>query len=174
MVRTQVEPLSLEPEVKSLVASMDRDIPVTEVRTMQDRIGLQLAQPRFAMVLLSVFAGLALVLTLVGLYGVMSYSVARRRREIGVRLALGAPRSTVFRMVLQQAGVLVIVGMASGTAATLASGSTLQAYLYGIGARNPLVLAAVSLLVAATGFVAAYLPARRAMQVDPSVALRYE
>jgi predicted permease len=174
VIRTQVEPLSLEPAVKSLVASMDRNIPVTEVRTMPDRIGFELAQPRFAMVLLSVFAGLALVLTLVGLYGVMAYSVARRKREIGVRLALGAPRSLLFRMVLQQAAVPVITGMLLGIAATLASGSMLNAYLYGTGARNPLILAVVCVLVAATGLLAAFLPARRAMQVDPSVALRYE
>lgn len=174
VARTQVEPLSLELPAKSLVASLDRNIPVTEVRTMEDRIGLELAQPRFAMVLLSVFAGLALALTLVGLYGVMAYSVARRRREIGVRLALGAPRAMVFRMVLRQAAVLVLLGMVLGIAATLASGSLLQAYLYGTGARNPLVLVAVCVLVSATGLVAAFLPARRAMQLDPSVALRYE
>jgi putative ABC transport system permease protein len=174
VVRTQVEPLSLEPAAKNLVASMDRNIPVTDVRTMQDRIGLELAQPRFAMVLLSAFSGLALVLTLVGLYGVMAYSVARRRREIGVRLALGAPRAMVFRMVLHQAAVLVIIGIGFGITATLASGSILQSYLYGTSPRNPLVLAGVCVLVATTGLLAAYLPARRAMQVDPAVALRYE
>lgn len=174
VVRTRVEPLSLEPAVKNLLASMDRNVPVTDVRAMHDRIALELAQPRFAMVLLSAFSGLALVLTLVGLYGVMAYSVARRKREIGVRLALGAPRTMVFRMVLQQAGVLVTIGVGLGIAATLASGSMLQAYLYGTGTRNPLVLAAVCGLVAATGLLAAFLPARRAMQVDPSVALRYE
>lgn len=174
VVRTKVESLSLEPAAKNLIASMDRDIPVTDVRTTQDRIGLELAQPRFAMVLLSAFSGLALVLTLVGLYGVMAYSVARRRREIGVRLALGAPRAMVFRMVLQQAAVLVIIGIGIGFPATLASGSILESYLYGTGARNPLVLAGVCLLVAAKGLLAAYLPARRAMQVDPSVALRCE
>jgi putative ABC transport system permease protein len=174
VVRTQVEPLSLEPAAKNLVASMDRNIPVTDVRTMQDRIGLELAQPRFAMVLLSAFSGLALVLTLVGLYGVMAHSVARRRREIGVRLALGAPRAMVFRMVLQQAAVLVIIGIGIGITATLAFGSILQSYLYGTGPRNPLVLAGVCILVATTGLLAAYLPARRAMQVDPAVALRYE
>ena len=174
VVRTVVEPLSLETQAKLVVSSMDPNIPVTDVRTMQNRIGLQLSQPRFAMVLLVSFAGLALVLTLVGLYGVMAYSVAMRRREIGVRLALGAPRQMMFRMVLTQAAVLVSIGMGLGIAAALGSDSMLHAYLYGTGARNPIVLAGVCGLVAATGLMAAYLPARWAMQTDPAVALRDE
>ena len=174
VVRTDLEPLSLEPDARLLVASMDANIPVTDVRTMRDRIGLQLAQPRFAMVLLSAFAGLAVVLTIVGLYGVMAYSVATRRREIGVRLALGAPRQMVFRMVLHQATGLVAVGMGLGIVGALASGSMLQAYLYGTSARNPIVLTGVCGLIAATGLMAGYLPARRAMQVDPAIALRCE
>jgi putative ABC transport system permease protein len=174
VARTSIDPLALEPEVEKLVASMDRDIPITDVRTMHDRIGLELAQPRFAMVLLSAFAVLALVLTLVGLYGVMAYSVTRRTREIGVRLALGAPRRMVLLMVLRQAAVLVVIGMGLGITAALASGSMLRAFLYGTDARNPVVLGGVCALVAVTGLLAAYLPARKAMRVDPSVALRSE
>jgi predicted permease len=174
VVRTAMDPASLEPEVRSLVASMDQDIPVTDVHTMQDLIGLQLATPRFTTVLLSAFAVLALVLTVVGLYGVMAYSVARRTREIGVRLALGAQRSAVLKMVLQQAAVLVLAGIAIGITATLASASVLRSMLYGTGARNPLVLAAVCAVVAVAGMVAAYLPAMRAAGVDPMRALRSE
>ena len=174
VARTSMDPVALEPEVRKLVASMDPDIPISDVRTMHDRIGLELAQPRFAMVLLAAFAGLALVLTLVGLYGVMAYSVTRRTREIGVRLALGAPRRTVLQMVLRQALALILIGSGLGIAAALASGSMLQAFLYGTGARNPVVLASVCGLVAMTGLLAAYLPARKAMRVDPSVALRCE
>ncbi|MGC2298242.1 MAG: ABC transporter permease [Acidobacteriaceae bacterium] len=174
MVRTGMDPMSLEPEVRSLVTSMDRDIPVTDVHTYQDLIGLQLAQPRFAMVLLGAFAALALVLTVVGLYGVMAYSVARRTREIGVRLALGAQRGTVLKMVLRQAGVLVVIGMALGIAATLASAWVLESMLYGTGSRNPLVLAGVCAVVAFAGMVAAYLPAMRAAGIDPMRALRAE
>jgi putative ABC transport system permease protein len=174
VVRTGMDPMSLEPEVRSLVVSMDRDIPVTDVHTMRDLIGMQLAQPRFAMVLLGAFAGLALLLTLVGLYGVMAYSVARRTREIGVRLALGAQRGAVLKMVLRQAAVLVGAGMAIGVIATVASGSVLQSMLYGTGARNPVVLAAVCGVVAIAGMVAAYLPAMRAAGIDPMRALRAE
>jgi putative ABC transport system permease protein len=172
VVRTEVEPGSLEPEVRSLVASMDPGIPVTDVHTMRDLIGLQLGAPRFATVLLSAFAGLALVLTVVGLYGVMAYSVARRTREIGVRLALGAQRGTVLTMVLRQAAVLVATGMALGLAATVAATPVLRSMLYGTGARNPVVLCGVCGVVALTALVAAYLPALRAASVDPMRALR--
>ena len=164
-VRTGMDPMSLEPEVRSLV---------TDVHTMRDLIGMQLAQPRFAMVLLGAFAGLALVLTVVGLYGVMAYSVARRTREIGVRLALGARRGAVLQMVMRQAAILVGAGMAIGLIATVASGSVLQSLLYGTGSRNPVVLAAVCCVVAVAGLVAAYVPAMRAAGVDPMVALRSE
>jgi putative ABC transport system permease protein len=174
VMRTTVDPMSLEPQVRNLVSSMDRDIPVTDVSTMRDLMGLELAQPRFAMILLGAFAGLALVLTVVGLYGVMAYSVARRTREIGVRLALGAQRGTVLKMVLRDAAVLVGVGMAIGIAATLASASVLQSMLYGTASRNPLVLGGVCGVVAFAGLVAAYVPAMRAAGIDPMRALRAE
>ena len=166
--------MSLEPEMRTLVSSMDRDIPVTDVHTYPDLIGMQLAQPRFAMVLLGAFAGLALVLTVVGLYGVMAYSVARRTREIGVRLALGAQRGTVLQMVLRQAAMLVGTGMAIGIVATLASASVLQSMLYGTASRDPMVLAGVCVVVALAGLAAAYLPAVRAAGIDPMRALRSE
>jgi predicted permease len=174
VVRTEMDPMSLEPEVRALVTSMDQDIPVTDVHTMRDLIGLQLAQPRFAMVLLGAFAGLALVLTVVGLYGVMAYSVARRTREIGVRLALGAQRGAVLQMVLEQAGVLVGIGMGLGIAASLGLSPVLKFFLYGTAARNPVVLSGVCGVVALAGLVAAYVPARRAAGVDPMRALRAE
>jgi predicted permease len=174
VARTAVDSMSLEPDARKLVASMDRDIPVTDVHTMRDLIGLELAQPRFAMVLLAAFAALALVLTLVGLYGVMMYSVARRTREIGVRLALGASRRAVMQMMVRQAAVLVGSGMAIGVAISLASASLLRSMLYGAGARNPTVLALVCLVVALTGLLAAYLPALRASGIQPMQALRNE
>jgi putative ABC transport system permease protein len=174
VVRTSVDPLSLEPSVRQLVTSMDKDIPVTDVRTMPELMSLQLSQPRFAMVLLGAFAGLALLLTVVGLYGVMMYSVSRRTREIGVRLALGAQRAMVLRMVLRDAAVLLTGGIALGLAAALASASVLKTMLYGIAARDPWVLAAVCAVVATTGLFSAYLPALRASGIEPMQALRMD
>ncbi len=174
VVRASVDPLSLEPMVRKLVASMDNNIPVTEVHAMRDLMGNGLAQPRFAMALLATFAGLAISLTVVGLYGVMTYSVTRRTREIGVRMALGAPRAVVLTMVLRHAAKLLAMGIAVGIVAVLAFASVLQSMLYGTGSRDPVVLTLVCVGVAFAGLVAAYIPAFRAAKVDPMVALRYE
>jgi predicted permease len=174
VARTRVDPVSLEPEVRHLVSSMDGDIPVTDVLTLRDRIGVELAEPRFAMVLLSAFAALALLLTVVGLYGVMMYSVARRTREIGVRLALGAARGAVQAMVLRQALVLLGVGTAIGLGATLILAPVLGSMLYGVSGRSPAVLLAVCCVVALSGLLAAWLPALRASGIQPMEALRSE
>ena len=174
VVRTSVDPISLEPAVRKLVASMDSDIPVTDVRTMPDMISMRLAQPRFTTVLLGSFSVLSLILTVVGLYGVMAYSVTQRTREIGLRFALGAQRGAVLGMVLRTAATLLGAGIAIGLLAALAFGPILAMMLYGTGPRNPAVLAAVTVVTALAGLLAAYIPAARAASVDPMRALRTE
>jgi putative ABC transport system permease protein len=174
VVRTSVDPLSLEPSVRQLVASMDSNIPVTEVRTMPELLSLQLAEPRFAMVLLGSFAALALILTVIGLYGVMAYSVARRTREIGLRLALGAQRAVVLRMVLRDAALLVGSGIAIGLVGAFLTGPVLAKMLFGAGPRDPFILSVVCAGVALAGMVAAYVPALRAASIEPMQALRTE
>jgi putative ABC transport system permease protein len=160
--------------VQRIVSEMDKDIPVTQVRTMNELMALQLAQPRFSMLLVSTFAGLALVLTIVGLYGIMTHAVTRRTREIGVRMALGAQRELVLRMILRDAAILLLAGIAIGSVSALASASILKSMLYGIGPRDPVVMILVCSGMGAIGLLAAYIPARRAAGVDPMVALRYE
>ena len=140
VVRTSVDPMSLEPAVRKLVAAMDADIPVTDVRTMPDLISLRLAQPRFATVLFGSFAILSLVLTVVGLYGVMAYSVSQRTREIGLRFALGAERGAVLGMILRAAAGVTRgkSAIAIGISAALAFGPILSNMLYGTGPRATL------------------------------------
>jgi putative ABC transport system permease protein len=174
VVRTSVDPLSLEPSIRHLVSTLDKNIPVTQIRTMKELMFRQLSQPRFAMVLVGAFSGLAIVLIVVGLFGVMMYSVARRTREIGVRMALGAQRTGVLKMVLGEAVILLALGIVMGVVAAVVSTSVLQSMLYGVESRNPAVLGLVCVLVTLAGLAAAYVPAFRAAKVDPMVALRYE
>jgi len=174
VVRSSIDQQSLTARIQRILANMDKNIPITDVRTMDELMFKQLSQPRFAMALLSSFAGLALVLTIVGLYGVMTYSVSRRAREIGVRMALGAQRASMLRMILLDAAILLVSGIAIGTACALASSSILQSMLYGIGARDSKIIASVCFAQAVVGILAAYIPAWRAARVDPMVALRYE
>ena len=174
VMRTTMEPRRLEPDVRRLVASLDPDVPITQVHTMRELMFGELSQPRFAMVLLGAFAGLAIVLTIVGLYGVMMYSVVRRTREIGVRMAMGAQRGAVLTMVLRDAAILLALGIGAGLVVSLLSTSVLQTMLYGTGSRNPVVLLLVCLALALAGLIAAYIPAFRAASVDPMKALRSE
>ena len=174
VIRTHLDSLTLEKTVAHLVGTMNADLPITEVSTMQDLMAIQLSQPRFTMILMGTFAALAMVLTIVGLYGVMMYSVSRRTREIGVRMALGAQRSSVLSMVLRDAAILLVIGISVGLVLSLVSTSVIQSMLYGTGARNPAVFAIVSIMVALAGVIAAYIPASRAASIDPTQALRSE
>jgi putative ABC transport system permease protein len=174
MLRTAVSPRTLESAIRGQMAALDPLVPVFQVRTMDELLSTQVVEPRFHTLLLGCFAGIALLLTMVGLYGVVAYSVTRRTREIGLRMALGASRSTVLSMVLKQALVLVLTGLALGLAGALAGGQLLRSMLYGIKPLDPLVLASACCLIGLTGTLAAYLPARRAAKVDPMDALRHE
>jgi len=160
--------------IRQAVAQVDPTIPLSEFISMKDRISDSIAEPRFRTLLLGVFAGLALVLAAAGIYGVMSYSVAQRTREIGIRMALGADRGSVLQMVLAQTARLTLLGIAIGLASSWALTKLLENSLFGVKPHDALTLIAVSVLLSIVALVASYVPARRAMRVDPLVALRYE
>jgi len=148
--------------------------PVAEIASMDQLLARSLSRARFSMLLLSIFAGLALTLAAVGIYGVMAYAVAQRTREIGVRLALGAQPRDVLGMVLLGGGRLAAFGIVLGVVGALTLNRFLRSQLYGVSAHDPLTYAGVALLLGIVALAACYLPARRATRVDPLVALRYE
>ena len=174
VLRTHGDPTDLAPAVRREILAIDKDQPVSEVRTMESWLSDSLARTRFGTLLLSAFAGLALTLAAAGLYGVMSYSVAQRQNEIGVRMALGAKTSDVLRLVVRQGLVLVLVGVALGLAGALALTRVLATLLYDVSATDPLTFAILALLLTAVSAVACYIPARRAARVDPLIAMRYD
>jgi putative ABC transport system permease protein len=171
-VKTSTDPAAIAASIRGMVSSVDPLLPVTRLQTMQRMRASATAQEQFNLLLASVFAVLALVLAAVGLYGVTSYAVAQRTRELGIRLALGAQPADVLRIVLGQGARLVVAGLAVGTAASLALTRVMTGLLFGIDARDPLTFAGVGVLLALVSLVACYIPARRAMHVDPVVALR--
>jgi putative ABC transport system permease protein len=174
VVRTSVDPLSLSRAVRQAVDTVDPLVPTGAVRTMEEMMSRSLALRSFLMRLLGIFGGLALVLASVGLYGVISFVVARRTREIGVRMSLGARPTDVLRLILADGLRLVITGVVVGVVAALLLTRLLESMVYGISPRDPLVFVLVSLIMIAVSLLACYVPARRAMKVDPIVALHYE
>jgi putative ABC transport system permease protein len=174
-VRSEVaNPLGLLPAVQEAVWSVDRNVPLANARTMQDVLAKSVLRRKFAMLLLSIFAGLATLLAAIGLYGVISYSVAQRTKEIGIRMALGGQRSDMVRMVLRQSGALVLTGMLVGIPVAFAATRLLGTMLYGVGVTDVATYLLVLALLAAAAFFASIIPALRATKVDPMVALRYE
>ena len=174
LVRTRGEPLSIAAAVRQEVRAIDKDVPVTKVQTMEKVLGASVAQPRFSMLVVGLFAALALVLSAVGIYGVMAYAVSRRVHEIGVRMALGAGASQVLKLVLKDGMTLALAGIAVGLLGAFALTRLMASLLFGIGAKDPVTFISVAAFLALVAFIACYIPARRATKVDPLIALRNE
>jgi ABC-type antimicrobial peptide transport system permease subunit len=161
-------------EVRSAVWSVNPNLPLANVQTMQEILDDSMARTSFTLVMLGIAAGVALLLGAVGIYGVISYSVSQRTREIGVRMALGAARRDVNRLVLREGVPLIVAGLAFGLAAAFGLTRLMSALLFGVSPVDPITFAAVSTALAAVALVASYLPARRASSMDPTEALRWE
>jgi putative ABC transport system permease protein len=168
------DPLALAPAVKREIESIDPDQPVAQVSTMEKNIRASLAARRLTMTLLGAFAGLALVLASVGIYGVMALSTTQRTREMGIRFALGASRADVLRLVLGKGISLIVVGLAAGLVGAFAASRAMNSLLYGVGTVDAVALLGSIITLAAVAFIACYLPARRASMVNPIEALRTE
>jgi putative ABC transport system permease protein len=174
LVRTSGEPLAIAAAVREQVRALDKDVPVTHIQTMDQVFGASVAQQRFSMLVVGLFAGLALVLASVGIYGVMAYSVAQRAHEIGVRMALGARTAQVLKLILKDGMTLALLGVGVGLAGAFALTRLIATLLFGVTPTDATTLIVVSLALLGVALVACYIPARRATKVDPLVALRYE
>lgn len=173
-IRTTGDPKGMIAAVRSEIASMDSEVPIYDARTLDDYLARSVEQQRFNSFLVGAFAGCALLLTVVGLYGVTSYSVAQHTRDIGVRMALGASRAHVMRMVLGRGASLAAIGIGTGAIAAAIATRFMASLLYGVRPFDAATYAGVAALLAAAALLASYLPARRATRVDPMVALRNE
>ena len=169
-----VDPSTLVAAIKDEIQAINKDVPVSEIGTLEERLARHIAPRRFNSWLLGLFALVALVLAAVGIYGVMSYAVTQRTREIGIRIALGAETKHVLRLTLGQGLKLVMLGVAAGAIASLALTRLMASLLFGISASDPITFVVIALLLTVVALLACYLPARRASRVDPMVALRYE
>lgn len=174
VVRTAVDSRTLLPAIRSEVWAIDKDQPVTDVKTMDEYVSDSVSPRRANALLLAVFAVLAFVLASIGVYGVMAYSVTQRVREIGIRMALGAQRPDVIRLIVGSAMTLVLAGVGIGIASALALSRVLSSLLYGVSATDPMTFALISVLLVSVASLASYIPARRATKVDPMIALRCE
>jgi putative ABC transport system permease protein len=174
VVRSHGEPAGLASSLRAAVRAVDPELPLYAVRTLEDLVAENTAQRRLAVVLLGVFAAIALALAVVGIYGVMAYSVEQRTPEIGIRMALGAHRRDILSMMLKHGLTLALGGIALGLLAALALARLIASLLFGVGAADLPTFALVPLLLVGVAALACYLPARRATRVDPLVALRYE
>jgi putative ABC transport system permease protein len=174
VVRTSVDPLSLASSVRNAIWAVDKDQPVSNVDAMEHIVAGAVARQRFSMLLLAIFAGIALVLAAVGIYGVMSYSVAQQTREIGIRMALGARHSDVLKMTVKQGAQLVGAGLVIGLVVAFGLTRVMTSLLFGISATDPVTFLSIGGVLLAVALLASYIPALRATRVDPMVALRYQ
>jgi putative ABC transport system permease protein len=174
VVRTSGDPLAMVGALRAASQQFDPDQVLFEFKSLDEMVSGTVASQRFAMILLSTFAGLALVLSAIGVYGVIAYLVTQRAREIGVRVALGAQRSDVMRLILGDGARLTFWGVAIGLGASLGLTRLLAEMLFGVRATDPVTLIAVTMILSAVAFLACYIPALRATRVDPMVALRHE
>jgi putative ABC transport system permease protein len=174
VARTSGDPNGLISAARNEVQALDRDLPLSDVKTLNEYLGASVARPRFNMLLLGLFAAVALILTAVGLYGVMAFTVTQRTHEIGIRLALGAQKTNVLGLMVRSGVTLALVGVAIGLAGSFALTRLLTTLLFGVTPTDPMTFATVSLGLILVALLACYVPARRATKVDPLVALRYE
>jgi predicted permease len=172
VLRTSLPAAALEPRVRHEIQSVDPGLPVFNVSSMNDVLDLSLASRRFSAALVAAFAGLALLLASMGIYGLLAYLVGQRSREIGLRIALGASGGDILRLIVARGVVLAIRGIVAGVLLSAATASMMASLLYGVRPRDPVVFVVVPLLLFAVAALASYIPARRAMQADPMFALR--
>jgi putative ABC transport system permease protein len=171
---TAVELSGLQASLRRVVHEFDKDLFVPALEPLEKRIGVTLAQPRFNMVLLGSFAGVAMVLAAIGIYGVIAYTVAQRTKEIGIRMALGAQKIDMLTMILRQSFTVIGIGLLVGLFGALAVTRLMSSLLFGVSANDFSIYAVVTIVLSGAALIATYFPARRAMAVDPMVALRYE
>jgi putative ABC transport system permease protein len=174
VLRTSNDPRSLTGSLATAIHEIDGNQPLVRVRTMEENVAASVAQPRFRTVLLAILAGLALLIASVGIYGVMSFAVTQRTREIGTRMALGSTPGQVFKLVIQDGLRLTAIGVVLGLVASVIVTRYLASLLFQIGTIDPLAISIVTVLLVCVALVACYIPARRATRVDPTIALRYE
>ena len=173
-VQTTTTPEAMTAAIREQVRALDPDQPITSVRTMDEVLSRTLSEAKFSLLLFGLFAGIALLLAAIGIYGVMATAVTQRTHEIGLRMALGAQKRDVLKLVIRQGMIPVLLGVVIGLLAAVALTRLMSSLLFGVSATDPMTLAVITLLLASVALLACYLPARRATKVDPLVALRYE